>query len=88
LDVAHDLGDAMLFFQNVGGELGGRQDGPQYAGEEVTGPWRVCSLVAPRHPAFCPKTGALRILKQVPSQKTASRAIEREIFLWFMNNRG
>src|SRR6266478_6242212 len=26
--------------------------------------WRVCSLVAPRHPAFCPKTGPLRILKQ------------------------
>ena len=30
----------------------------------VTDPWRVCSLVAPRHPAFCPKTGPLRILKQ------------------------
>src|SRR5713101_9721774 len=30
----------------------------------VTDRWRVCSLVAPRHPAFCPKTGPLRILKQ------------------------
>jgi GNAT superfamily N-acetyltransferase len=30
----------------------------------LTDPWRVCSLVAPRHPAFCPKTGPLRILKQ------------------------
>src|SRR5712692_1881314 len=30
----------------------------------VTDRWRVCSLVAPRHPAFCPKTGRLRILKQ------------------------
>src|SRR5712692_5341385 len=30
----------------------------------VTDRWRVCSLVAPRHPAFCPKTGSLRILKQ------------------------
>ena len=26
--------------------------------------WRVWSLLAPRHPAFCPKTGPLRILKQ------------------------
>src|SRR6266849_9399902 len=33
----------------------------------VTDPWRVCSLVAPRHPAFCPKTGPLRILKQALS---------------------
>src|SRR5437660_3925419 len=30
----------------------------------LTDRWRVCSLVAPRHPAFCPKTGLLRILKQ------------------------
>src|SRR5438445_9730387 len=29
----------------------------------VTDRWRVCSLVAPRHPAFCPTTGPLLILK-------------------------
>src|SRR5260370_847196 len=39
----------------------------------LTDPWRVCKLpvrkhlVAPRHPAFCPKTGPLRILKQALS---------------------
>src|SRR5258708_28011409 len=36
----------------------------------VTDPSRVCSLVAPRHPAFCPKTGPLRILKRALRRKT------------------
>ena len=30
----------------------------------VTDRWRVCSLVAPRHPAFSAKTGPLRIFRQ------------------------
>ena len=37
----------------------------------VTDRWRVCSLVAPRHPAFCPKTGPLRILKEALGKNLA-----------------
>ncbi len=38
----------------------------------VTDRWRVCSLVAPRHPAFCPTTGPLRILKQALQKRNGA----------------
>ena len=35
MDVAHDFRDALLFFQNVGGELGGRQVCDVFLGARV-----------------------------------------------------
>jgi hypothetical protein len=45
----------------------------------VTDPSRVCSFVAPRHPAFCPKTDLLPILKQALS-------FHHGTFAWFFKS--